>query len=246
MGAGDEWCQIGDETRLVRILQQHAEGGRAVGCIECHGCNRQHMDVDPQRFRPAADHVDRLREAPVADQKARAFACCFLLGSDAVQQRHRLGRRRGFVQQRRVRDLHPRQIRDHRLEVDERLQSTLGDLGLIRRVGRVPARVLHHHPQDDAWRDRVVVAEADVGAEDLVAGGDLCQPPKILMFTLRRRKAQRPRQPDGRRDCLVDERVKRAGADRLQHRVALVCGGPDVAGGKPVGGVERAHQPRRP
>ena len=58
-----------------------------------------------------------------------------------------------------VRSLH------HRLEVEQRLETALGDLSLIRRVRRVPARVLEHVPQDDGRRDGVVVAEADVAAE---------------------------------------------------------------------------------
>ena len=76
----------------------------------------------------------------------------------AVQQRHRFGGGRGLVEQRRVGDLHPGQVADHRLEVEQRLEPALRDLRLIRRVGRVPARVLHHHPQDHAGRDGVVVA----------------------------------------------------------------------------------------
>ena len=208
MGAGDERREVDHKPRLVRILQQHAEGSRAIVRVEAHRGDRYHVDIDPQRFRPTADDVDGLGEALIAHEKARALARSVFLGSDAVQQRHRFRRGRRLVQQRGVCDLHTRQIRDHRLEVDERFQSPLGDLSLVLRVGRVPARVLHHHPQDNAWRDRVVVAEADVGAENLVAGSDLCQPPEVLMFTLRRRKAQWPSQPDRGRDGLVDERVE--------------------------------------
>jgi len=70
---------------------------------------------------------------------------------------------------------------------------------------------------------------------------------EVLVFALRRGKIQRTRQSNRGWDHLVDERVERAGADRLQHRVALVWGGPDVTGRKPVGAVvERAHQPSRP
>ena len=62
----------------------------------------------------------------------------------------------------------PVRSRHHRLEIEQRLETALRDLRLVRRVRRVPARVLHHHPQDDARRDGVVIAEADVRAERLV------------------------------------------------------------------------------
>src|SRR6266545_548023 len=49
------------------------------------------------------------------------------------------------------------------LEVDERLEPALRDLGLIRRVLRVPARILEDVALDDPRGDAVVVAHADVG-----------------------------------------------------------------------------------
>ena len=71
-----------------------------------------------------------------------------------------------------VGDLHPRQIAHHRLEIQERFEAALRDFGLIGRVGRVPPGVLEHVPEDDAGRDAVVVAEADVRLERLVARGE--------------------------------------------------------------------------
>ena len=65
------------------------------------------------------------------------------------------------------------QIRHHRLEIEQRLEPALRNLGLIRRVRRVPARVLEHVPRDDGRRDRVVVAQADVAAADTVRCGEL-------------------------------------------------------------------------
>ena len=44
-----------------------------------------------------------------------------------MQQRHRFRRSGGLIQQRGVRDLHPRQIRDQRLEIQERFETTLRD-----------------------------------------------------------------------------------------------------------------------
>ena len=149
-----------------------------------------------------------------------------------MQQRHRFRRRRRFIQQRRVRHFHPRQLRHHRLEVEERLEAALRDLGLIRGVWRVPAGVLHHHPQNDARRDRVVVAEADVGAEGRVAVRQMRQTAQILVLAFRRRQVQRRREPDGPRDGFVDQRVERRDADRLEHPVAFIRRRSDVARGQ--------------
>ena len=95
-----------------------------------------------------------------------------LLRLQAMEHRHRLGRRRALVEERRRRDVHAGQILDDRLEVQQRLEPALRDLRLIRRVRRVPAGILEHVPQDDARRDAAVVAQADVGAGDGVARRD--------------------------------------------------------------------------
>ena len=65
-----------------------------------------------------------------------AFFC------DPMGQRHRFGCGGGFIEQRRVGQIKAGEVADHRLEVEQRLQATLADLGLVRRVGRVPGRVL--------------------------------------------------------------------------------------------------------
>ena len=59
-----------------------------------------------------------------------------------VRHRHRLGRRRRFVQQRGVGDRQAGQVTDHGLEIEQRLEPALRDLGLIGRVGGIPAGVL--------------------------------------------------------------------------------------------------------
>ena len=64
-----------------------------------------------------------------------------------------------FVEERRRRDVHAGQILHDRLEVQQRFEPALGDLGLVRRVGRVPAGILEHVAQDDRGRDAVVVAD---------------------------------------------------------------------------------------
>ena len=84
-----------------------------------------------------------------------------LAARDRGAQRHRLGRGRRLVQQGRVGDLHARQLRDHRLEVEQALQAALRDLGLVGRVLRVPPRVLQHVALDHGRQVGAIVAHAD-------------------------------------------------------------------------------------
>ena len=75
--------------------------------------------------------------------------------------RHGLGRGGGLVEHRGVGQVEPGEVGHHRLEVEDRLQAALADLRLVRRVGRVPGRVLEHVAQDDRRGDRAVVPHAD-------------------------------------------------------------------------------------
>ena len=66
-------------------------------------------------------------------------------------------------------------VDDHRLEVEQGLEPALGDLRLVRRVLRVPARVLEDVALDHRRRDAVVVAHPDERTEHLVASGHVLQ-----------------------------------------------------------------------
>ena len=187
--------------------------------------------LDAERRRARLQHVDGLRVARVGDEELRrADHPGNPLGLRAVQHRHRLGGGGGLVEQRSVGHFHAGQVRDHRLEVEERFEAPLRDFGLIRRVGRVPARVLEHVADDHARRDGVVVAEADVGAEPAVLRGGLPKLAEEVVFALARRERERLLQPDARGNRFVHERVERRRADGLQHLPALGLVGTDVPG----------------
>ena len=83
------------------------------------------------------------------------------LGGEAPAHGHGLGRGGALVEQRGVGQLHAGEVADHGLEVEQRLEPALGDLGLVGRVGRVPGRVLEHVAQDHRRRDGVGVAQPD-------------------------------------------------------------------------------------
>ena len=79
----------------------------------------------------------------------------------APGEQHRLDDGGRLVEHRRVRGRQPREVGDHRLEVQQRLEAALRDLRLVRRVRRVPGGVLEHVPLDHRRRDRARVAEPD-------------------------------------------------------------------------------------
>ena len=91
-----------------------------------------------------------------------------LTSRDGGAHRHRLRRRGPFVQQRRVGQRHLRQIRNHGLKVQQRFQTTLGDFRLVRRVLRVPTRILQDVSQNHLRHVRSVVAGTQIVLEDFV------------------------------------------------------------------------------
>src|SRR6266480_5419650 len=101
--------------------------------------------------------------------------------------------------------------------MQQRFETSLRDLRLIWRVRRIPAGILDDVANDDARRDAVVVAEADVRAEHLIAGRGVPQLAKIAMFRQTVGKRERVLQPDARRNGFVDERVERWSADDFEH-----------------------------
>ena len=143
----------------------------------------------------------------------------------AARDQHPLDDRRGLVEHRRVRRRQAGQVGDHRLEVDERLEPALRDLGLVGRVGGVPGRVLEHVPGDDRRRERVVVAEADHRPRDAVLRGELAQLGERLRLGRGGRDVgglARVRL-DGCRHRGLHERVDRVVAERVEHE-RLGCG----------------------
>ena len=158
--------------------------------------------------------------------------------------RHRLGGGRRLVEQRCVRHLEAGQLGDRRLEVEQRLQATLADLRLVRRVGRVPRRVLEHVALDHARRDGGVVAHADQAGARLVLGGEA----RAARRAPRARCAPAGRSSvvvaDRRRDRLVEQRLERVDAEHARASVAARRrSGPMWRRAKSSDGVPRAGMP---
>ncbi len=111
----------------------------------------------------------------------------------------------------------PREIADHGLEIEEGLHAALGDLGLVRRIGGVPAGVFENVAPDDCGQVRVGIAHADVGFPHAVAihqGGKVREGGFLGAGC---RKVERLLEPDDRRHRLVDELIDRGDADDFCH-----------------------------
>jgi hypothetical protein len=146
-----------------------------------------------------------------------------------VRQVHRLGGGRRLVEERGVRDLEPREVGDHRLEREQGLEPSLRDLGLVRRVRGVPARVLEDVPQDDGRRERVVVPHPEIRTEHLVPRGQRRQLGQGIPLGSGRGEGERPAEADLRRDD-----------GGLEHRPHVFGARSDVAFDE---GVDGAHGP---
>jgi hypothetical protein len=71
---------------------------------------------------------------------------------------HRFGCRRGLVEERGIGNVQRSEIRDHGLEIKQRLESPLADFRLIRRIGRIPSGVFQNIALDHGWQDRAVIS----------------------------------------------------------------------------------------
>ena len=216
----DQRPVVVDRAGRRRVLQQHAEH-RAVG-LEGAMVAGHHLDAE----RPGArlHHLERLRMAAVVDEEPRAGAA-----RRGQADRHRFGGRGPLVEQRRVGHRQTGEVGDHGLEVDERLEAALRDLGLVGRVGGVPGRVLQHVALDHPRHHARVIAHAQARAQHHVLARDRAQ--LFERFVLGHALADRDlaAHPDRRGNGLLHQRVERRQAEHLEHLLDLLRAGADVA-----------------
>ena len=123
------------------------------------------------------------------------------------------------------------EVRDHGLEVQQRLQPALADLGLVGRVGGVPGRVLEDVAPDHRRGDRAAVAQPDHRDGDRVAPGERAQLGQRLGLGRGRRQGRGGvvvPVADRRGQRPVGQLVERGDADGGQHGRELVRARPDV------------------
>ena len=123
-------------------------------------------DVDAQAGGAASHDLTHLIEDLAVDQETIR-----LVPAGSTGQQHCLGGGSGLVEQGGVRHRKGREVRDHLLEDDERLQASLGDLGLVGGVRGVPGWVLQDVATDHRRGDRAVIAASDESLGEVVARG---------------------------------------------------------------------------
>ena len=157
-----------ERGRVEDLDQPGARGMRGVGPGGGHPRGRRRRWDAARRPRPRPARP--LRDAAAARGRLESFdrgaaarrrtcaGCRRSRGSTPPATRTRLRSRReahvrrldergGAVVQRRVRDLQRRQLADHRLELEQRLQDALGQLRLVGRVGGVELRAARQAPR---------------------------------------------------------------------------------------------------
>ncbi len=217
---GDRGAPVPQASGCRRLLEERGEHalGPRVGVARVGD-----DDIEAERRGARLHDTDRLGvRVDVDDERAAG------VGVHPVTERHRLGGGRGLVEQRRVRQVHAGEVGDHRLEVQERLEPTLGDLRLVRRVRRVPGGVLEDVALDDGRRDRARVAGAEQRDVHLIAVGEAAQ----LVGDGRLVGGGRQGEPvlaDARRDDRGRERLEGVEAERREHGGLLGGVGADVA-----------------
>ncbi len=219
----DQRPQVADDTRRAGELEQHAE--QVVLPRDGLGGHRFDDQVDAERLGPGAQHGERLGQAVGVGEEDVSSAC------GPPGQRHGLHRGGGLVQQRGASPGQRGQVGDHGLEVQQRLEPALGDLGLVGGVRRVPGGVLQHVAADDGRRDGVVVAQADHRGQHLVPAGHPAQLGEGLGLGQRVGQAEVSELGVfGQRGA--DELVERGIAEVGQHVPLGGLVGPDVACGE--------------
>ena len=120
------------------------------------------FNADTNGTHASANHINVLRMAEIRYQHA---GCLGILRDGKSES---LGASGSFIEQRCIGHIERGQITDHGLKVQERLESALRNLGLIRRVSRVPTGILQNVPPNDGRRKSIVIPHADERAEHLI------------------------------------------------------------------------------
>ena len=240
VGGGEEIRIVLHAAGRVGVLDEHAE---AAG----PGLERAPVtdgDRDPERLGAGFHNVDGLRMTGGIDEEAVVGGGIALL--EPVAHHHRLGGGGALVEHGGVGDLEAGEVADEGLEVEQRFESALRNLGLIGGVGGVPAGVLEDVPLDDAGHERVGVTQANQAAKDLVLGGHPAELGEGGAFAGGGGEIERAA-ADVRGHGGVNQRVERRIAQLLQHGggiggiVAGMAAGKGILGGKEVAG--RRHPP---
>ena len=130
----------------------HVVAHRTAGCGVLHQCSKKFL-ARLKRHGVAKDELHAYRLGTglqqglglhvdvLIDKELQHVALLLLSAASSQQKGHGLCRSSRLVQKRGIRNFHARQVNNQGLEVQNGLQATLGDFGLVGRVGRVPSRI---------------------------------------------------------------------------------------------------------
>ncbi len=228
LDGGDGGAQVADAAVAGGVLQQRAEHGLAVELGQ--GIARDQLDA--LMAGAGLQHGQRLRMHAVVDEEQGRLAA-----ADPVRHGHGLGGGGGLVEQRGVGQLHAGEVDHHLLVVEHGFEPALADLGLVGRVGRVPAGAFQHVAQDHRRGVGAVIAHADHRGGDAVAVRHRPQRCERLGLGAGGRQGQRPVGADRGRDDARGQLVERAGAHDRQHGRQLVRAGAEMAVDERVAGL---------
>ena len=168
--------------------------------------------LDPQRRGSGFDDSDVLRMAIAIHEKCT----CFRL-RHPLRHGHGLRTGRCLVKKRGVRHLKPRQVTYHGLKIQKSFQTPLTDLWLIRRISRVPRRILENVAQNRRWRDRAMITLSDQRRQNTVFRSDLPQMLQHLALRHGPTEIKRRLLPDRCRYSVVDQRVQTVDPQHVKH-----------------------------
>ena len=152
-----------DTTVGVRILSQNTNKILskllyALAIVCKHICD---FDLDAESLSARAKDLNSLGMAGGGNEECLIRALLARSGQRAQRHGHSFSGSCRLVKQRSIGDGQTSQVGDHGLEVQQRLQTTLADLRLVRSIASVPLRVLEHVALDNLRNLGVVVTLAD-------------------------------------------------------------------------------------
>ena len=113
------------------------------------------------------------------------------------------------------------------------------DLGLVRGILGVPARVFEDVPLNDAGRHAVVIAHSEVRAVDPIFRGKLAQFPKHRLFAALQREIQWSAELDVARHCRIGQRLQRLQAEQREHLPDVSIGRSKMTLHKRIGRIQK-------
>lgn len=178
-------------------------------------------------------YVERLGEDVAIDEKLVVSLLDRFARAEREHHQHRFGGCGAFVQQRTVADLHACQRNDGGLEVQQRLEASLRNLGLIGSVRSVPSGVLEDVARDGGRYGAGVVTHADERTQGAILGCEGLDVIREFVFAHALGQGERLFQADRLRNDLCDELIDGFDADHGEHRFQILgIGDADMAVGK--------------